>query len=142
MNDIVLEQHSTRYCDGTLDIYDNQPEYLLFPGVVEIGPHAVIYLCIPELKARAYGSEGDVQFGNNEVTEFATRNVLGRFQVTSGLNYYNYYDDVMRMQVSSYECNPPVHLSELTIQFLDDMGHLINFNGGHHSLMIKLTFDE
>ena len=141
-SDIVLEQHSTRFCAGSTDTYDNQPNYLLFPGVVEIGPHPVIYLCIPELKARAYGSEGDVRFGNNEATEFATRNVLGRFQVTAGLNYYNYYDDVMRMQVSSYECNPPVHVSELTIQFLDDMGHLINFNGGHHSLMIKLTFDE
>ena len=109
-------------------------------GMLRLSAESCVYLSIKELGTR--GSR--YTFGTNALSSvhIDADHVLTRFQTSGSVNYMNFFNNELNMHERHFDPNPPLHLQQLTIQFLRSDGTLINFNGFDHSMHLCVIYNE
>ena len=109
-------------------------------GILRLAAEPCIYLSIKELGTR--GSR--YTFGSNSLSSvhIDADHVLTRFQTSGSVNYMNFFNNELNMHERHFDPNPPLHLQQLTIQFLRSDGTLIDFNGFDHSMHMRVIYNE
>jgi len=109
-------------------------------GILRLSAEPCIYLSIKELGTR--GSR--YTFGSNSLSSvhIDADHVLTRFQTSGSVNYMNFFNNELNMHEQHFDPNPPLHLHQLTIQFLHSDGTFIDFNSFDHSMHLRVIYNE
>jgi len=122
--------------DQYIPMTSNGRFYATFPMNFDV-PN-FLYLCVEEL--RSYNTSEHLMVPISNKTD--TSIVMARIQMNADTFHWvvqspNAYD-LSRKSREDTVCN----LSKLTISWVDPFGHLVDFNGVDHTLLLRLTYIE